>query len=137
MKAIEVGDVNLATRTDDAGTREEYIEAIRRVSGLDLSAAAATKPKNVQNDQEFIDAIRRVSGGNLLVTAKRGDSTTLLGNAQAGVIEATRRIRYAFGRLTFFFSLCSSLPETILTLTRYSCNTFTFFLMHYVIRFIF
>lgn len=92
VRAIEVGDVGLSTRVDD---REEYIKAIRRVSGLDLSKPAAPKPGNVQNDQEFIDAIRRVSGGNLLVTAKKNDSTALLGNANAGVIEATRRIRYA------------------------------------------
>jgi len=85
----------------DVGATEDYVEVVRRVSGLDLS-----KPRNRQEDKEFIDAVRRVSGGNLMVHAKRGDSATLLGNAQAGVIEATRRIRYPTKYVDHFFIMC-------------------------------
>ena len=69
-EATNLSDIRPRLNDGSAGAHEEYIDAVRRVSGLDLSAGVANA-----------------------VNAKRQNSVTLIGNAQAGVIEATRRIR--------------------------------------------
>jgi len=68
-EGTNLSDIRPRINDGSAEAQGDYIEAVRRVSGLDLSASVSN------------------------IAAKRTNSATLIGNAQAGVIEATRRIR--------------------------------------------
>lgn len=73
---------------------DDFIQAIRRVSGTALSDRQENRQEN-----DFIKAIRRASGTTLSDSSfkvppeGRSEKPVLLGNANAGVIEATRRLR--------------------------------------------
>lgn len=76
-------------KTDADDLKEVYISAVRRVSNTTLSP---NKNLNAENtNQQYIEVVRRVSGATINVQ-KRFSNQDLVGNADLGVIEMTRRI---------------------------------------------
>jgi hypothetical protein len=81
--------MNYEKLKQDDNLTEAYIEVVRRVSTGKIDG----KKANSDIENRYIEVVRRVSGGSLAKinpTGKRdGD---LIGNAELGVLEVTRRL---------------------------------------------
>ena len=92
--AADTGGVSLAEVIADARKESDYLDAIGRVAGVDTSKGDV-RPTSSDTTGDRISAIRRISGAKLSGSAKASAiarSEELIGNAQAGLIEATRRV---------------------------------------------
>ena len=89
-----VDGVSLADVIAEAQKESDYMEAVSRVTGTVDSPTALKEATDLADSGDRISALRRISGaklsGSAAASAARSDE--LIGNANAGLIEATRRV---------------------------------------------
>jgi sodium/potassium-transporting ATPase subunit alpha len=86
-----------AAHTVSPAVEEEYINLVRRVSGVDvvrrISGVDVTRKTSAGNGVGGLALQKKESSSGIVFLPRRTSSSVLLtGNAEAGVIEATRRI---------------------------------------------
>ena len=73
----------MSSATDD---REEYVKIVRKASGTKEITEAARRLSNTSNPSCIIEMAKKISSSNMNINGE------LVGNAEIGVIEATRRL---------------------------------------------